>query len=461
MLSHLSQTRTRIFQLADGCLFAIALLAAYFLRDAFSRWFHWPALETMDGYIWLLPAVAVLGPVVLAGQGFYEPPRPTQRLRSLFIVLRSCTFTVVGLILFLFILREQLARSVIIFVGLIGGTLVYVRHELTAWLQSRHFAQGQIQRRALWVGLPAENLALREALTRAERATLDDSGEFNPALRPIDDFVRQLHEQAVNVVILNLAGVARDHATGILLACAREGVEVLVRPGLSALPSPRVTVDQFGGEAVFYYRAQSAALSHLFIKQIFDYIAAALLLGLLSPLLLVIGLAIRATSPGPALYRQVRAGLNGRSFLMLKFRTMRQGAEDQQAELAAQNEMRGPVFKVTNDPRVTPLGRFLRRHSLDELPQLWNVLRGEMSLVGPRPLPVDEVKRFDNDTHRRRLSVRPGLTGLWQVSGRSEISDFTDWVRLDLAYIDEWSLWLDCKILLATLPAALFGRGAR
>ena len=111
MLSHLSQTRTRIFQLADGCLFAIALLAAYFLRDAFSRWFHWPALETMDGYIWLLPAVAVLGPVVLAGQGFYEPPRPTQRLRSLFIVLRSCTFTVVGLILFLFILREQLARS--------------------------------------------------------------------------------------------------------------------------------------------------------------------------------------------------------------------------------------------------------------------------------------------------------------------------------------------------------------
>ena len=182
---------------------------------------------------------------------------------------------------------------------------------------------------------------------------------------------------------------------------------------------------------------------------------------MLSPLLLLIALAIRLTSPGPAIYRQVRAGLNGRSFRMLKFRSMRAGAEDQQAELAAQNEMRGPVFKVANDPRVTPLGRILRRHSLDELPQLWNVLRGEMSLVGPRPLPVEEVKRFDSDTHRRRLSVKPGLTGLWQVSGRSEIADFTDWVRLDLAYIDEWSLWLDCKILLATLPAALFGRGAR
>jgi exopolysaccharide biosynthesis polyprenyl glycosylphosphotransferase len=313
----------------------------------------------------------------------------------------------------------------------------------------------------LWVGLPEENLRLRDALTRTERATLDDAGEFNPAIRPIEEFVRMLHEQSINVVILNLAGVDRDDASRVLRASGREGVEVLVRQGWSALPWPRVTVDQFGGEAVFYYRAQSAALGHLLIKQVFDYIAAAVLLVLLSPLLALVALAIRLTSPGPAIYRQIRAGINGRSFLMLKFRTMVLGAEDHQAELAAQNEMRGPVFKVTNDPRVTPLGRFLRRHSLDELPQLWNVLRGEMSLVGPRPLPIAEVARFDNDTHRRRLSVRPGLTCLWQISGRNDIADFTDWVRLDLAYIDQWSLWLDCKILLATIPVALFGRGAR
>ena len=212
MLSHLQQTRTRIFQLADGCLFAIALLAAYFLREAFSRWFHLPALESIEGYLWLLPAVVVLGPVVLAGQGFYEPPRPTQRLRSLFIVLRSCVFTVVGLILFLFILREQLARSVIILVGAIGGILVYARHEFAVWLDSRNFAQGQLRRRALWVGLPEENRRLREALTRAERATLDDAGEFDPAARPIEQFVKLLHEQSINVVILNLAGVGRDDA---------------------------------------------------------------------------------------------------------------------------------------------------------------------------------------------------------------------------------------------------------
>ena len=443
MLTHLSQTRTRLLQVADGCLFATALLAAYFLRDAGTGWFHWWPLEPIQDYLWLLPVVAILGPVVLSGQGFYESPRPTHRLRALFAILRSCTFTVIGLILALFILRLQLARSVIILVGTLGGLLVYLRYEITFWLQSRTFARDQLRRRALWVGLPEENRHLREALTRIERDTLEDSGEFNPAAQPVGEFVRLLHAQAVNVVILNLAGMEREQATRVLLACSQEGVEVLVRPGLTALPSPQVTIDQFGGEAVFYYRAQSAPLGHLFVKQVFDYVAAAILLVLVSPLLVLIAVAIKVSSPGPAIYRQLRAGLNGRSFLMLKFRSMQSDADQQQAGLASRNEMRGPVFKVTNDPRVTQLGRFLRRYSLDELPQLWNVVRGEMSLVGPRPLPIEEVERFDQDTHRRRLSVKPGLTCLWQISGRNDIADFADWVRLDLAYIDQWSLWLD------------------
>jgi lipopolysaccharide/colanic/teichoic acid biosynthesis glycosyltransferase len=185
------------------------------------------------------------------------------------------------------------------------------------------------------------------------------------------------------------------------------------------------------------------------------------LLILSSPVLLFACLAIKFTSPGSLLFRQQRAGLNGQPFTIFKFRTMVTDAEQRKHELAAMNEMSGPVFKVTNDPRITPIGRLLRKFSIDEFPQLFNVLRGEMSLVGPRPLPVDEVKRFNDLAHRRRLSVKPGLTCLWQISGRNNVKDFRDWVRLDLEYIDNWSLWLDLKILFRTIPVVLAGTGAK
>jgi lipopolysaccharide/colanic/teichoic acid biosynthesis glycosyltransferase len=175
----------------------------------------------------------------------------------------------------------------------------------------------------------------------------------------------------------------------------------------------------------------------------------------------IVAIAIKLSSPGPIFFRQQRSGQNGRPFTLFKFRTMVTNAEQYKHELEAMNEMSGPVFKLTNDPRVTAVGRFLRKYSLDELPQLWNVLRGDMSLVGPRPLPVDEVKRFSDLAHRRRLSVKPGLTCLWQIGGRNQIFDFKEWVRLDLEYIDNWSLWLDVKILLLTIPAVLRGTGAK
>jgi len=196
-------------------------------------------------------------------------------------------------------------------------------------------------------------------------------------------------------------------------------------------------------------------------KQVMDFVLATVLLVILAVPMAMIALLVKLTSPGPVLFRQRRCGLNGRPFTMYKFRTMTTDAEQRKAELAAFNEMSGPVFKMTNDPRVTPLGRVLRRFSLDELPQLVNVIRGEMSLVGPRPLPVEEVNRFNDLAHRRRLSVKPGLTCLWQISGRNEVANFQDWVRLDLEYIDNWSLWLDLKILIRTVPVVLAGTGAR
>jgi exopolysaccharide biosynthesis polyprenyl glycosylphosphotransferase len=194
------------------------------------------------------------------------------------------------------------------------------------------------------------------------------------------------------------------------------------------------------------------------IKRAFDLVGAVLLLIVLSPVMLAIALAIRLSSRGPVLFRSSRPGIGGRPFECLKFRTMVEGAEREQERLEMQNEVAGALFKIRQDPRVTSVGRFLRRWSLDELPQLFNVLRGDMSLVGPRPLPQRDYDRLEL-WHRKRYLVLPGMTGLWQVSGRSEL-DFDDLVRLDFLYLERWSVFLDLTIMLKTVPAVIRARGA-
>jgi len=180
----------------------------------------------------------------------------------------------------------------------------------------------------------------------------------------------------------------------------------------------------------------------------------------LSPLFLAIAIAIKATSKGPVFFRQERCSLNGRKFTLYKFRTMDSDAELKQGELLERNEMKGPVFKIEDDPRITSVGKVLRKFSLDEFPQLWNVFEGDMSLVGPRPPIPAEVEKYES-WHRRRLSMRPGITCLWQVGGRNKITDFDEWTKLDLEYIDKWSLWLDFKILFKTIPVVALGIGAK
>lgn len=221
----------------------------------------------------------------------------------------------------------------------------------------------------------------------------------------------------------------------------------------------QVSFEEFGGIPLLTFSTAPRDELLLFIRRCIDCIVASLLLILLAPLLLLIAAAVKLTSRGPVLFTQQRCGLHGRPFVFLKFRSMHIEAEALKSTLAAFNEMDGPAFKMTNDPRVTPLGRFLRRTSLDELPQLWNILRGDMSFVGPRPSVVEEVRQYE-PWQRRRLSMPPGLTCLWQISGRSDLT-FDEWMRLDLEYIDNWSLWLDLKIALRTIPAVLFRRGAK
>jgi exopolysaccharide biosynthesis polyprenyl glycosylphosphotransferase len=195
------------------------------------------------------------------------------------------------------------------------------------------------------------------------------------------------------------------------------------------------------------------------MKRVLDIVFSVILLVLLAPVFVVVAVLIQLYTPGPVLFRQERIGLNKRRFLIFKFRTMVRNAEKMMAELESHNEVSGPVFKIKKDPRITPIGRVLRRTSIDELPQLFNVLKGDMSLVGPRPLPVRDYEGFSEDWQRRRFSVRPGITCLWQVSGRSALP-FEQWMKLDLQYMDEWSLWLDIKILAQTVSAVLKGTGA-
>lgn len=222
-----------------------------------------------------------------------------------------------------------------------------------------------------------------------------------------------------------------------------------------ALPRPDLDWDSYlpARAASATWRVQQR------IKRVIDIAGGAAGLVILSPLLLLVALLVKVTSPGPVLYRYPVVGIRGRPFTGLKFRTMVVDAESRKAEYMQQNEMKGPVFKIRRDPRVTPLGRVLRKYSIDELPQLWLVVRGDLSLVGPRAPGPDEFARFER-WQCGKLAVKPGITCIWQVSGRSEISDFDTWARLDLEYIERWNLWLDLVLLVRTIPAVLSTRGA-
>jgi exopolysaccharide biosynthesis polyprenyl glycosylphosphotransferase len=271
------------------------------------------------------------------------------------------------------------------------------------------------------------------------------------------DFIRSsiVDEVIIALPIRSLHSVAARIAS----LCEEQGIVVRFLGDIFDLKLARSQAEEYEGECVISLYTGTSDGWPLVIKRTFDFVAALVLLVILSPLFVIVALLIYATSPGSPFFVQQRVGLNKRRFPMIKFRTMVTNAEAKMAELEAMNEVSGPVFKIKNDPRVTSVGRFLRKTSIDELPQLFNVLRGDMSLVGPRPLPVRDYQGFDQDWQRRRFSVRPGMTCLWQIGGRSDVS-FNQWMQLDLQYIDKWSLWLDLKILLLTIPAVLKGSGA-
>jgi exopolysaccharide biosynthesis polyprenyl glycosylphosphotransferase len=246
----------------------------------------------------------------------------------------------------------------------------------------------------------------------------------------------------------------------VVRTCEEIGISVKIASDLFDANVAKTAISWFGGDVplVTYFSGPSCSL-RLAVKRMIDIIGSSACVLAVSPVLVLSALAVRLTSRGPILFRQIRVGLHGKQFMLYKFRSMVVDAEARLEELRAKNEMTGPVFKLKNDPRITRVGRFIRRWSIDELPQLFNVLKGDMSLVGPRPPVPSEVEKYEW-WQRRRLSMKPGITCIWQVSGRNQIREFAKWMELDLRYIDNWSLWLDCKLLLRTIPAVLGKNGA-
>jgi exopolysaccharide biosynthesis polyprenyl glycosylphosphotransferase len=282
-------------------------------------------------------------------------------------------------------------------------------------------------------------------------------GRFQ-GLGTLDDLPEVLDGGDVDEVIVTLPWMYHRKILRIIRECERSDIQARIVPDLFQMSLSRVGIDDLNGLPLLGMRETRISAAGRAAKRVLDILGAIVLVVLTAPLMAIAAVALRLDSEGPVLFRQERVGQGETRFILYKFRTMHQDAEEQLERLEAYNEATGPLFKMRDDPRVTRVGRIIRRISLDEMPQLYNVLRGEMSLVGPRPPLPREVAKYQ-EWHRRRLAVAPGMTGLWQVSGRSDVT-FDEMVLLDLYYIENWSLVLDFKILLRTIPKALFGRGA-
>jgi len=456
--------RMQVHQLMDACIFAVSFWLAYEFRtsdvmqDIVGLGKFLPQFEV---FFWHYLVLIPVSPLVLEAQGFYDRPIIAARRHTLFSLFKGCLFISIGLTIALFFSKLDIARSIPIAFGVFAFCLVYLKEELMLLAAKSKMVQSQSRRRFIIIGTPEETARMKKEVVARPESGVEIFAELDLNNTQLHNLVNLLHDHAINGVILSTRHTNFDRAEAVVNACEIEGVEAWLVADFFKTHISSTTLDDFYGRPVLVFRSAPEASWQGILKQIMDFTGTLVGLLLVSPVMILIAIIIKLTSRGPVFFKQMRSGLNGAPFTIYKFRTMVTNAEQLKHELAAMNEMTGPVFKITSDPRVTPIGKWLRKSSLDELPQLFNILKGEMSIVGPRPLPVDETKRINDAAHRRRLSVKPGLTCLWQVSGRSEIKEFKDWVRLDLEYIDNWSLWLDIKIILRTFPVVLWGAGAK
>jgi exopolysaccharide biosynthesis polyprenyl glycosylphosphotransferase len=460
---------------ADLVLTTLAYLLAWWLRSHFGPQLLPSIFPTelypLSRYLGLLPLVLATWTFLLVTREAYTSRRTVALHREVWQVVQVVGLGTLTLAAGGWALRlDFVSRPFLILFAAINVSFL-IAEKVALRLLARHVrSRGYNYRTLLLVGINPRSEEVAKIIQAHPRWGLKllgfiaPNGSFPdrvadlPVLGTADDLSRILQEEVVDEVIFVLSRRQLEEFEESFLLCSELGIRARVAlyfPHMKA----RVVLEELEGIPLLTFTNTPLAPFPMFVKRLVDIVVAALGLLVFTVPLLLIAVAIKLSSRGPVLFKQVRCGLNGRRFTLYKFRTMYEGSDLRLEEVAHLNEVDGPAFKARRDPRVTPVGRILRRLSVDELPQLVNVLKGDMSLVGPRPPIPEEVARYER-WQRRRLSMKPGLTGLWQVSGRAGLDDFNRWITLDLAYIDQWSLWLDVKIMLKTIPAVLSTQGA-
>jgi len=456
----------------DGGLIYGAFALAYYVRYVLKIG---PAISDQISFSRYQPVALLLVPLilfVLTARGAYRSRMSTEIVDEIAHIFSAATITTAIIIVLETMTRNfQYSRGVIVYLWLLVIVSLSLGRGIFRSLQSYCHRSGWGVRRLLVVGAsnigkmvmqsvmsrPGLGYQLVGFVEHRQAANLKDFGRFR-ALGTMADLAPLLEAHAVDEIILAVPASAHEEALTVLQLCEKHGVGLKVVPDLFEMSLSRVQVDDIAGIPLLDLREEPLRPIGLAVKRVVDVIGAGVFLVVLSPLLLALSALIRLETTGAILLRQERVGLGGRRFTCLKFRTMLPGAEQLQTTLEGENDADGPLFKMRDDPRCTRLGRRIRRWSLDELPQLWNVLRGDMSLVGPRPALPEEVESYE-PAQRRRLEVKPGMTGIWQVSGRSDLG-FDEMVLMDITYVDNWSARLDVRILVRTILAVLARHGA-
>jgi exopolysaccharide biosynthesis polyprenyl glycosylphosphotransferase len=448
--------------------FALAYYARYVLQliQAVGEQFFAPFSE----YTTMQWAFTGLMLVFLAVDGVYTAQRGGSWFTEVYRIVNATT--TVGVILFasIFLTRPLVySRLMILWAIVFTILLLSLARLMQRWIRAELRRRGLGVARVLIVGAGElgrtvmRTIVANPALGYQIAGFVDDNpskaelGRFKNfgGLEQVEEMLRN---EPVDEVLITLPWMYQRKIVGLVRACERVGVRARVVPDIFQLSLSRLDVDDIGGIPLVGIKEATISRPGRLFKRVLDVVAALLVLGLNGPLMLLAAWLIKLESPGPALFKQTRIGERGQPFTIYKFRSMRQDAEEQVGALQSLNEASGPLFKIKDDPRVTRIGKLLRRTSFDEVPQFYNVLRGEMSVVGPRPALPQEVAQYQH-WHLQRLDVRPGITGLWQISGRSDLT-FDEGCLLDIYYIENWSFSLDIIVMLRTIPRVLFGSGA-